>query len=435
MGKKIHNNKIYNILLSCYSGEKDSGDETMLFCIREQLEKELGTNFKFIAFSNNPDFSREFISDIEYVYSGRYGLKDPSQKGVKQYGWIFKMIHELWKCDILITGGGTILYDESNKYFVPFWFIKIFIAQLFKKHTVFYGIGVGPLDRKFSAFLMNTLGRNMDFISLRGVESLKCMKKFKVPDHKVFLTADPAVTIYCADEKMLQEYYVRENFYINKNKETVVIVIREWFERPNRGLEDAQNGLSVVTSYKDYVKHFGEFARYLIEKENDNIVFMPMGSMPPCDDRIVMKDVINYLRRKHIDTSDVFLMSDIADPRIMTSIMSKAKVVITTRFHGLIYATSQNIPAIAVAYTTKYYDYYNYLGLSEYVISMNEFSTDVLIKKYNQILEKKEEYLKVLEREMPHQFEMAQKNAKLVANLLKYSSIKRTCGVIHKNER
>mgnify|MGYP002512762243 CR=1 FL=1 len=415
----MRNSKTYNILLSCYSGEKDSGDETMLFCIREQLEKELGKNFKLVAFSNNPDFSKEFVSDVEYVYSGRYGLKDPSEKGIKKYRWIFKMIQELRKCDILITGGGTILYDESNRFFVPFWFIKIFIAQLFRKPTAFYGIGVGPLDRKFSAFLMNTLGKRMNFISLRGVESLKCMEKFKVPKHKVLLTADPAVTIYCAEEKMLSDYYAKENIHLNKLNETVVIVIREWFERPNRGLEDAQNGISIVKSYEDYVKQFAEFARYLIETENDNIVFMPMGSMPPCDDRIVMKDVVDYLHNKSIDTSNVFLMSDIADPRIMTSIMAEAKAVITTRFHGLVYATSQNIPAIAVAYTTKYYDYYNYLGLSEYVISMNEFSTDVLIKKYKQILEKKDDYLKVLEREMPHQFEMAQKNAKLVADILR----------------
>ena len=31
----------YKVLISCYSGEKDAGDETMLLCIREQLEKVL----------------------------------------------------------------------------------------------------------------------------------------------------------------------------------------------------------------------------------------------------------------------------------------------------------------------------------------------------------------------------------------------------------
>lgn len=414
----MNKKKCYRILLSCYSGEKDSGDETMLFCIREQLEKELGKNFQLTAFSNNPMLSKEFVSDVDYIYSGRYGLKDPSQTGMKRYQWIFKMIREIWKCDILLTGGGTILYDESNKFFVPFWFIKIFIAQLFRKPTAFYGIGVGPLNRKSSKFLMNTLGRHMAFISLRGIESQKCMQNFKVPSNKVFLTADPAVTIYCAEEKMLEKYCIKENLHPNIEKETVVIVIREWFERPNRGLEDAQNGISKITSYQDYVKQFGEFSRYLIEKENVNIIFMPMGTMPPCDDRIVMKDVIKYMENEGMNMSDVFLMKDIADPRIMTSIMASAKAVITTRFHGLVYATSQNIPAIAVAYTTKYYDYYNYLGLTDYVIAMNDFDSDTLIKKYVQILENKEEYLRILSREMPQQLKMAQKNAKLVASIL-----------------
>lgn len=411
--------KSYRVLLSCYSGEKDSGDETMLFCIREQLKKELGEDFNLIAFSNNPTLSKEFVSDVDYVYSGRYGLKDPSKIGLKKYYWIFKMIQEIWKCDILLTGGGTILYDESNKFFVPFWFIKIFIAQLFRKPTAFYGIGVGPLDRKLSAFLMNTLGKRMTFISLRGVESQKCMQKFKVSSNKIFLTADPAVTIYCAEEKMFEEYCRKENLYLNTEKETVVIVIREWFERPNRGLEDAKNGVSKISSYQDYVKQFGEFARYLIEKENVNIIFMPMGTMPPCDDRVVMKDVIAYMKMQKIDMSEVFLMKDIADPRIMTSLMAKSKAVITTRFHGLVYATTQYIPAIAVAYTTKYYDYYNYLGLSDYVISMNDFDTNTLIQKYEKILENKAEYLEILNKEIPHQLEMAEKNAKLTIKVLK----------------
>lgn len=408
----------YNILLSCYSGEKDSGDETMLFCIREQLAKELDKPFVLTAFSNNPNLSKEFVPDVEYIYSGRYGLKDPSENGIRKIRWIFRMISAIWKCDILLTGGGTILYDESTPFFVPFWFLKIFIAQFFRKPTAFYGIGVGPLDRKSSAFLMNTLGKRMSFISLRGVESLKCMKKFKISPKKIFLTADPAVTIYCADDEMYQEYCQKENLHPNVDKETVVIVIREWFERPNRGLEEAQNGISKITSYQDYVKQFGEFARYLIEKENANIIFMPMGTMPPCDDRIVMRDVMTYMEHEKMDMSDVFLMSDIADPRIMTSIMASAKAVVTTRFHGLVYATSQNVPALAVAYTTKYYDYYNYLGLSEYVISMNEFDTGTLIKKYEEILEKKGNYLGVLKKEMPHQLEMAAKNAKLVRKVL-----------------
>ena len=146
---------------------------------------------------------------------------------------------------------------------------------------------------------------------------------------------------------------------------------------------------------------------------------MPMGTMPPCDDRVVMKDVIAYMKMQKIDMSEVFLMKDIADPRIMTSLMAKSKAVITTRFHGLVYATTQYIPAIAVAYTTKYYDYYNYLGLSDYVISMNDFDTNTLIQKYEKILENKAEYLEILNKEIPHQLEMAEKNAKLTIKVLK----------------
>lgn len=408
----------YNILISCYSGEKDAGDETMLLCIREQLEKVLGGSIDLTAFSNDPDISETFNENITFIYSGRHGIKQPGRKGIESINWIGKMVKAIKKCDILLTGGGTILYDESTPFFVPFWFVKIFIAKLFRKPTAFYGIGVGPLNRKFSRFLMNSIGKRMNFISLRGVESQKWMQKFKVPAEKVYLTADPAVTIYSASDNDINEYLEKENVHLDPKKDLVVIVLREWFMRKNRGLEQAENGVSVITSYDDYIEQMAEFGKYVVESDNSNIIFMPMGTLPPCDDRIVLNAVYERMCDKHVDVSNVFCLSDITDSRIMTGIMGWAKGVITGRFHGLVYATTQYVPAIGIAYTEKYYDYYNYIGLSDYVIGMNDLSTEVLIEKYEAMLANTKEIKAVLEVEIPKQQKNAMKNAELVRDIL-----------------
>lgn len=411
-------NKSYKVLISCYSGEKDAGDETMLLCIREQLENVFGEKISVKAFSNNPDISYEFNEDIEFIYSGRHGVKQPGRHGLSSVKWISEMIKSIKNCDILLTGGGTILYDESNRFFVPFWFVKIFIAQLFHKPTVFYGIGVGPLNRKSSRLLMNSLGKKMDFISLRGVESAKWMKKFKVPSEKVFLTADPAVTIYPAEDNAIDNYLKKEKINLDPKRKLVVIVIREWFMRKNRGLEQAKDGTAQISSYNDYVNQLAEFCRYIVEKDLSNIIFMPMGSLPPCDDRLVMKDIYNTMCQNHVDMNYIFQMSDITDSRIMTGIMGRAKAVITGRFHGLVYATTQYVPAIGIAYTEKYYDYYNYIGLSDYIIGMNELTCECLIQKYEQMLNNKEDIIQILEEEIPKQIEKAKSNAIMVYKIL-----------------
>lgn len=411
-------NKKYNVLISCYSGEKDAGDETMLLCIREQLEKVLGNEISLVAFSNDPDISEDFNENITFVYSGRHGFKQPGRKGFASIKWIGRMIKEIRKCDILITGGGTILYDESTPFFVPFWFVKIFIAQFFRKATAFYGIGVGPLNRKFSHFLMNTVGKRMNFISLRGVESQKWMTKFKVPSEKVYLTADPAVTIYSAEEDAINQYLVDEKVNLDSSKELVVIVLREWFMRKNRGLEQAQDGTAIIKSYDDYIDQMAEFGKYIVEKDNSNIIFMPMGTLPPCDDRVVMTAVYERMKQKGIDVTNVNCLSDITDSRIMAGIMGRAKGVITGRFHGLVYATTQYVPAIGVAYTEKYYDYYNYIGLSEYVIGMNDLSAKNLIVKYENMLKNKNVIIDQLQVEIPKQQKAAMKNAELVKDIL-----------------
>lgn len=408
----------YKILISCYSGEKDAGDETMLLCIREQLESLCNKRLSFKAFSNNPDISDEFNENVEFIYSGRHGLKQPGRRGFAAFRWIGQMISALWDCDILITGGGTILYDESNRFFVPFWFLKIMIAQLFHKPTVFYGIGVGPLNRKSSRFLMNTLGKRMNFISLRGVESQKWMQRFRVPQEKVFLTADPAVTIYPAKPSAIDDYLRSEDIRLHPDRELVVIVIREWFLRKNRGLEQAQDKTARISSYDDYVSQLAAFCKYIVETDHSDIIFMPMGSLPPCDDRLVMSDIYQKMKQQHVDLSGVFQMSDITDSRIMTGIMGRAKAVITGRFHGLVYATTQYVPALGIAYTEKYYDYYNYIGLSDYIIGMNDLTGSFLIQKYEEMLSHRADIIKLLKAEIPKQIENAAENARMVCEIL-----------------
>lgn len=412
-------NEKYKILISCYSGEKDAGDETMLYCIRQQLEAELGNRISITAFSNNPDISDHFNENIEFIYSGRHGLKQPNRSGIDAVKWIQQMVNAIRKCDILLTGGGTILYDESNRFFVPFWFIKICIAQICRKPTAFYGIGVGPLTRRSSRFLMNTFGKKMNFISLRGTESQKWMTKFKVPENKIYLTADPAVTISSAQNESIDSYLYKEGILLSSDKELVVVVFREWFLRKNRGVEQAIDGTAKITSYKDYIKQLAVFCQYIVEKENSSIIFMPMGTLPPCDDRIVMNDVYDVLKASRVDMQNVFRMSDITDSRIMVGIMGRAKAVITGRFHGLVYATTQYVPAIGIAYTEKYYDYYNYIGLSEYVIGMNDLTGDSLIMKYQELLRNKTQIINMLKSEIPKQQKMAKRNAELVAAILK----------------
>ena len=77
------------------------------------------------------------------------------------------------------------------------------------------------------------------------------------------------------------------------------------------------------------------------------------------------------------------------------------------------------MPAIGIAYTEKYYDYYNYIGLSEYVIGMNDLTGDSLIMKYQELLRNKTQIINMLKSEIPKQQKMAKRNAELVAAILK----------------
>ena len=80
-------------------------------------------------------------------------------------------------------------------------------------------------------------------------------------------------TDYIESSKATLKYLEKENVHLDPKKDLVVIVLREWFMRKNRGLEQAENGVSVITSYDDYIEQMAEFGKYVVESDNSNIIF------------------------------------------------------------------------------------------------------------------------------------------------------------------
>lgn len=406
----------YNILISSPTGDGDNGDEAILRCVTEQIKEALDDECEFTVFSNDPRISSEYNTGIKYIYSGRHGFNQPGKDKKYSKKWIKEMLSAIKKCDIFITGGGTVLQDSTNKFFVPFWFAKIIIAQFFRKPTMMYGIGAGPLKRKSSKFLMNTFGKKIKAISVRGPYSYEWITGFKkINKENVYIAADPAVTLKNSTENKVEDMLCKENIILDSQKNLIVVSVREWFRKKGKGAF-FESEIDNEKRYDKYVEDMGLSLIKLIEDHNSQILLLPM-TVNDSNDVLTGERIWKYITDKGYG-EQAFVVRDVYDPSVFRKVIGRAKLVISVRFHPLVYATMQGVKSVGIGYGNKTKDYMTYIGLEEYSIPIEEIDCRNLTEMYEKAIND-EEYAKKLQKAIPIQLEKAKLSAQIVKDLLK----------------
>lgn len=412
-------NKQVKILISGGYGNGNIGDEALLIVMLEQIRHEFTTP-SISIFSDNPSISKQYFKE-NFIYSGRFGLKDPDKKGIDKYSWIVKAIIELAKADIFITGGGTILQDKTHKLFVPFWFSKILLAQLFFKPTTFYGIGVGPLNRKSSKYLMDIVGRRMKLITVRGALSFEELNKFKLNKKRIFCCADPVILLNPVNKESVYKILRSERILLDENRLTIGISIREWYKFHSTSIKKKEWTKEGLENYRRFIIEFSGFIEYLIKNYDLNILFIPMSVFEPNDDRLAAKAVVADLEKKNINIKRIFMVDGSYSPKEIAGVISFSDFFIGMRFHSIIFSSALHIPSIGIAYGAKTSDFIKSIGLERMVINIDDFNSNRCIELFEELQNSKKVIISKLKKEMKGQRNKALENPRLLYDFYKNS--------------
>jgi len=164
------------ILISGYYGFDNFGDEAILKVLLEKLK-----DCDVTVLSANPrkTFDTYGVHTV-YTFSLDHVLK------------------ELAYCDVLISGGGSLLQNVTSSKSLWFYSSIIKFAQLMRKQVVIFAQGIGPVKGWFSTGYVKKILRKSDFVSVRDEKSFELMKKWKV---KANLVCDP---IYSLEVKQIE---------------------------------------------------------------------------------------------------------------------------------------------------------------------------------------------------------------------------------------
>lgn len=347
------------ILLSGYFGFNNLGDEAILASMVKMINNE--KKELTITVLTDKVEQTKYKYKVETVY--RYN--------------IFEIAAEMKKGDIFISGGGSLLQDTTGIKSIPYYLGLIFLAQLFGMKTIFFAQGVGPVNSGFYRFLIKKVLNNVDYLSVRDLDSKLLLEEIGIDKNRIQIIDDPV--------------YGLNNSKTDKEgeKKKVGVAVRSW--------KDNQ-----------YLEILADFLNYLIKKEEVIITIIPFHK----DEDIK----IGYKLKKMLYTNpEIKEYTDNLED--INRLFSSFDIFVGVRLHSLIFAAINCVPFIAISYDPKVESLIKEMNYQPKITTEN-ITKDKLIKSYKIIKENKIEIKKRIDRIVKDKNQRVQASiSKLISDL------------------
>jgi polysaccharide pyruvyl transferase WcaK-like protein len=149
---------------------------------------------------------------------------------------------------------------------------------------------------------------------------------------------------------------------------------------PNMRVYERTSGIGVDNSY---VQLLIEIANYCIEELGASVLLLPNEIKVPGkttqDDRFlcgIIQSLIN--RNEYCFTTREYYTSE-----MIKSMLSHIDLLISSRFHSLVFALSSGIPVMAIGWSHKYVELLRTFGLNDYVCSHDQLERTTIISILN----------------------------------------------------
>lgn len=267
--------------------------------------------------------------------------------------------------DILIICGGGFL--GGNKYNSLIHLAQIDILKQLNIPMVLWGTSIEPPRKELLKRITERVLTNIDIILPREkiteeyLESFYDLQKIIPTPDMAFKTSE----IFISSRIDKRFHDIKQ---ISKDKRIIGITMREWF----------------FPRSKEPEKQKKQYENSLIELINDlesesQFVFVPQVIMNGDDDRVFANKIKNSL----LDSDNLIVLEEDYSPYELKYLISKFDQFLGTRMHSNIFASTVCKAPVAIAYEKKTNGIMEKLGLSEYVVDIENVNTDILKKMLN----------------------------------------------------
>ncbi len=348
----------YDILICGYYGYGNAGDEALLSVIADELRKKC-PSLRLCALSADPEKTRKELT-LDAV--NRFDLP--------------LVAKTMARSKMLLFGGGNLLQDRTSTHSLLYYTHILHMAKRQNMKILVYANGIGPLGGKRNLERAKAALMLADEISLRDPDSFAFVNAIAY-EKPVRLTFDPAILTEKGDFPIPCERY----FVIAPKK-----------------------------SSSDFAEALVGTIRALAQKTGMTPVFV---SMYERQDEELAESVA-------LRTGGILVRPKSAGEYI--TLFSSAKLVISSRLHGLVYATAAACPMMGYADDPKIFSYLAYIGFGKGAHLDCGISTDVgaetAIARAERILDEEQYCRERLSHKLPEWRALAKKEIDEAIRLL-----------------
>lgn len=311
-----------NAVISGYYGYNNTGDELILKAVLSEL-KSINNKLNFVVLSANPK-ETELLHEVRSVY--RFNP--------------IRVIKEIRKSEILISGGGGLFQDVTSKKSIIYYLGIILIAKIFSKKVIIYSQGIGPINSRLNILFTKFVLKKVDFITVRDKESKYLLNSFGIDN--VVVKSDPVVSLDLSEFKKTQ-YEERK----------VGIVVRN--------IENNR--------YKEIIANVAD---RIIREKKLKVIFIPFQVE---SDLKIAEEIRNMMKE---DSTILNINKDKYWLKEIVSQISSLRLLIGMRLHSIILAVKFDIPYVAISYDPKIANFLKSINYERMINLKNLNETNLL---------------------------------------------------------
>jgi polysaccharide pyruvyl transferase CsaB len=311
----------YRIGISGSYGGLNLGDEAILTGIVTELRRALPV--EITVFSRDAEDTRE-RHQVERVVPVRGLSRD-------------EVLPEVRRLDLLILGGGGILFDGEAQSFLR----ELMLAHEYRVPVMVYAVSAGPLRDPAAQKAVREALAQAEVVTVRERGARKVLEDIGV-QVEIAVTADPAFLL--KPEPMPADVLKREG--LDTGRPLVGMSVRE----PGAAAPDI--------SEHAYHQLLADVADFMVDRYDADIVFVPME--PKMRDTQECHAVAAQMLRAPRAT---VLKGAYTSGQLLT-LIERFAFVVGMRLHFLIFASLQNVPLVALPYAPKVHGFLDDLNIT-----------------------------------------------------------------------
>lgn len=318
------------VVISGFYGFHNIGDEAILKTLTQQLRK-LDPEIQITVLSHNP---QETMDKFDV-------------KAVKRND-IFQVFSAIFKSNILLSGGGSLLQDDTSARSIHYYLAIIRMGLLLRKNVFLISNGIGPIIRASNKKRVAKIINKVNHSTVRDFNSQQLLLDIGVKPEKVSVSVDMVVAMNMQTPEMGEKVLKKLNI-LEANRKKVAIAIRQ------KDFRTEDKRLALIKLANRLAVHY-------------NVIFIPFYYK---NDTKIYDDL-----HAHVDPN-VYFITEKYNTDVFMSLLENMDILVGSRLHSLIFSLVAEVPFIGISYDPKIENFMHMIEM-EPICSMSNFNPEAI---------------------------------------------------------